>query len=979
MADLGHLEKMGRELKCPICLSLLSSAVSLSCNHVFCNSCILASMKLIADCPVCKVPFRRREVCPAPQMDNLVSIFKCMEAAAGTNIFSTQLAPSAKNSDGLTAGNHDKNSSSAETAVAHQGKSMKEGLSRKMQKDNEKSVARNSYGQPSKMPSFPAKKRVRVTPYPVSETPARPDKASGLRDSSIELNDSKEINKSEKLAMEEQFSPFFWLREEEDNKTPEKPSGQQTADTPPPYNVPCFSDIKDSDYESPVKLTPTGELQSKPNAVIAFDSEMFEWTQRDCSPELCSTPIKTQTAGRYRLDAVQEKECQNDLEVGIASSIGVPYENVEIGTVDMKNRRKNNKIQTRHAKLSVPRSRCKVCNDANKESPTDAVEVAQNSSQENEETDKRSRAFARKILKQCSDPDSHQQTKHLRIATDLLNNSATTARKRGKETIIESQRKHKNKSIDDSIECIKKSIDDSVTKILEEIPANSVNEAKAQNQNRQEKRLEHDKGSHNGCPRRGKKKQEQLGDSKAQRRMKNQTADSVATKNDVQIPPTMSTSLGENIKTAINPPQESENLVIKNTTMIRCHTLGNNMLRKCENNKFQIQCAFCQSTNDTEDSGEMMHYFNGKPVTADFNGGVNVIHSHKNCTEWAPDVYFEDDMAINLAAEITRSRRIKCSCCGIKGAALGCFEKSCRKSFHFTCAKLISECRWDSENFVMLCPLHSSSKLPTETSEPQKQIRKRDAPIGVSQVSSLTKAGDDTSRMWTWPSGSPCKWVICCSALSVAEKDIISGFAKMTGVTAAKTWSPMVTHVIASTDKNGACKRTLKFLMAILDGKWILSIDWIKACMEAREPVDEEAYEITVDVHGISKGPQLGRLRIINKPKLFNGFSFYFSGEYTPSYKGYLQDLVIAAGGTVLQRKPISRDQEKLLDDSLTSPVFIIYSLEHPDKNRFQDYTLIFNHRRAEAQALADASGGKVVANTWIIDSIAACKLQTLS
>jgi hypothetical protein len=40
------------------------------------------------------------------------------------------------------------------------------------------------------------------------------------------------------------------------------------------------------------------------------------------------------------------------------------------------------------------------------------------------------------------------------------------------------------------------------------------------------------------------------------------------------------------------------------------------------------------------------------------------------------------------------------------------------------------------------------------------------------------------------------------------------------------------------------------------------------------------------------------------------------SKETTKSYRGYLQDLVIAAGGTVLQRKPVSRDHQKLLDDN---------------------------------------------------------------
>jgi BRCA1-associated RING domain protein 1 len=34
-----------------------------------------------------------------------------------------------------------------------------------------------------------------------------------------------------------------------------------------------------------------------------------------------------------------------------------------------------------------------------------------------------------------------------------------------------------------------------------------------------------------------------------------------------------------------------------------------------------------------------------------------------------------------------------------------------------------------------------------------------------------------------------------------------------------------VTHVIANTDERGACARTLKVLMAILAGKWVLNVN----------------------------------------------------------------------------------------------------------------------------------------------------------
>lgn len=56
-------------------------------------------------------------------------------------------------------------------------------------------------------------------------------------------------------------------------------------------------------------------------------------------------------------------------------------------------------------------------------------------------------------------------------------------------------------------------------------------------------------------------------------------------------------------------------------------------------------------------------------------------------------------------------------------------------------------------------------------------------------------------------------------------QEFVSEFEKVSGVTELKKWSPSVTHVIASTDENGACRRTLKVLMGILEGKWILSVD----------------------------------------------------------------------------------------------------------------------------------------------------------
>lgn len=117
---------------------------------------------------------------------------------------------------------------------------------------------------------------------------------------------------------------------------------------------------------------------------------------------------------------------------------------------------------------------------------------------------------------------------------------------------------------------------------------------------------------------------------------------------------------------------------------------------------------------------------------------------------------------------------------------------------------------------------------------------------------------------------------------------------------------------------------------------------------------------------------------LLQEPKLLSGLTFYLSGDYSASYKGYLQDLVMAAGGTILQRRPISRDYERLLGVSSVDKILIVYSVEPPQKYNL-DSNEVIDRRRFEAEVLADASGCSLATSSWIIDSIAACKLRPLT
>ena len=41
----------------------------------------------------------------------------------------------------------------------------------------------------------------------------------------------------------------------------------------------------------------------------------------------------------------------------------------------------------------------------------------------------------------------------------------------------------------------------------------------------------------------------------------------------------------------------------------------------------------------------------------------------------------------NVPAAVRRGRKLKCPHCNQNGATLGCFHRSCRKSFHLQCAR----------------------------------------------------------------------------------------------------------------------------------------------------------------------------------------------------------------------------------------------------------------------------------------------------
>ncbi|KAM7258640.1 hypothetical protein ACFE04_014381 [Oxalis oulophora] len=984
----GELEKMERELKCRICLNLFDSAISLasSCNHVFCNACIVKSMRSEGyNCPVCKLPYRRREIRPAPHMDNLVNIYKSMSIAA-SRLPTSNPSDEEKQieDDPTTAGKN------MDNKAENQGRSKRKPL----RKRSAKSKQQTSNDTLSK-PSFPAKKRVCVPQYPPLETSPLLAKVDGeilpnandkSASSIADVGEKPGTNKMEQLAL----PPFFWLRDKSDEeKSSQEISVDETEYITPP-NVPCFSDIKDSDDECP-SPTAVSEKSARENL---FDSEMFEWTQRACSPELFLTPVKAKGQNSEELQAEKLKEVVQDTTTDDLNTNRSNSLDVELGgTTSPVSEEDNDKTGTakpkkrgRKPKKMVPRKCGKIAKDMSASEANSEKEFEIAAEQETVDGDvdfekKKKTKFEGTTEQTPQGPilsleeEKHNQNKNNMEKTPvLLDNDSIVDVNINVVKTRRSNRKANDGNCQNKMQPTKQKPDSSKltskknspaqvpTPMVSDNRASSLSTVTGKRTRKTKSLLSSEHGTEIKC---GKKKVSFTGISNSGLLDEIQVDSLVPAKETEktdQVQHNHCIGVLDDLATPGELPLKS------GATLPKCMTLE------------KLQCAFCHSSEDSEPPGQMAHYHNGRSVALDFNGGTKIIHCHKECAEWAPNVYFENDTAINLEAELARSRRIKCCCCGLKGAALGCYEKSCRKSFHVPCAKMTPQCRWDSDNFVMLCPLHSSAKLPNEMSESQERMKqssivKHKMPIKSNQES----IKNDTELTWQWKtSGSSKKPVLCCSALTDEEREVVSEFEGLSGTKVLKNWDSSVTHVIASTDENKACKRTLKVLMGTLEGKWILSIEWIKACMKAGEPVDEEQYEISIDAHGIKGGPKLGRLRIQNKQqKLFNGLNFYLMGDFKPSYKGYLQNLVVAAGGNILHRKPITRDEVTPMSGSCKISTFIIYSIEVPDKCGPSKKKTILDCNRFKAEALASSCAAKAASNSWLLNSIAASKLQS--
>ncbi|XP_059871534.1 BRCA1-associated RING domain protein 1 [Delphinus delphis] len=205
--------------------------------------------------------------------------------------------------------------------------------------------------------------------------------------------------------------------------------------------------------------------------------------------------------------------------------------------------------------------------------------------------------------------------------------------------------------------------------------------------------------------------------------------------------------------------------------------------------------------------------------------------------------------------------------------------------------------------------------------------------------------------------------VLIGSGLSSEQQQMLSELAAILKAKKCAEFDSTVTHVIVPGD---TVQSTLKCMLGILSGCWILKFEWVKACLQRKEYEQEEKYEIP-------EGPHRSRLnREQLLPKLFDGCYFYFGGTFKHHPKDSLIKLVTASGGQILSRKPKP-------DSDVTQTINTVAYHAKPDSDQhfctqYIIYEDLSNHRPERVRQ------GKVwmASSSWFIDCVMSFELIPL-
>eukprot|EP00818_Percolomonas_sp_WS_P003854 CAMPEP_0117452170 /NCGR_PEP_ID=MMETSP0759-20121206/9449_1 /TAXON_ID=63605 /ORGANISM="Percolomonas cosmopolitus, Strain WS" /LENGTH=476 /DNA_ID=CAMNT_0005244921 /DNA_START=200 /DNA_END=1627 /DNA_ORIENTATION=+ len=127
--------------------------------------------------------------------------------------------------------------------------------------------------------------------------------------------------------------------------------------------------------------------------------------------------------------------------------------------------------------------------------------------------------------------------------------------------------------------------------------------------------------------------------------------------------------------------------------------------------------------------------------------------------------------------------------------------------------------------------------------------------------------------------------VVITTGLDEGDRQIVEQVMQIIGGRFVNDFSSEVTHVVTSVSPTeGTAKRTVKYACGVLQGCWIVSMDWIVESLENKRWLNEKCFEVSGDTKDIG-APAKGReRRLAKRPPIFQGVKVLFCGDFSSPY-----------------------------------------------------------------------------------------------
>ena len=170
-----------------------------------------------------------------------------------------------------------------------------------------------------------------------------------------------------------------------------------------------------------------------------------------------------------------------------------------------------------------------------------------------------------------------------------------------------------------------------------------------------------------------------------------------------------------------------------------------------------------------------------------------------------------------------------------------------------------------------------------------------------------------------------------------------------------------VTHLVVNVDDNMRAKRTTKYLTAILMGIYIVSTDWISACLSAKHKVLEDNFLVYGDTQGGTIPLYLYPHHVSSTKPIFDGFTFCMIPSMDPKIKLTMTKLLNLGGGRVMME--IASFLEESNKSQAEGDYYLLTDATSPETSRDEVKEMISSGSCFTAVTLLN--------RCWIVDSIA--------